>query len=67
MVKAEKQVDSSSGAIGTAVNRAIDQLVPVIAAGGIREGRKPDSEVVRTGGAGGGFATQILGRRLGLR
>lgn len=26
-----EQVDSSSGAIGTAVNRAIDQLVPVIA------------------------------------
>lgn len=26
-----EQVDSSSGAIGTAVNRAIDQLVPIIA------------------------------------
>jgi hypothetical protein len=35
-----EQVDSSSGAIGTAVNRAIDQLVPIIAEAPVDEGRR---------------------------
>ncbi len=32
-----EQVDSSSGAIGTAVNRAIDQLVPIVAKAPVNE------------------------------
>jgi hypothetical protein len=32
-----EQVDSSSGAIGTAVNRAIDTLVPIIAKAGVEQ------------------------------
>lgn len=35
-----EQVDSSSGAIGTAVNRAIDHLVPIIAEAPVGDGRR---------------------------
>ena len=35
-----EQVDSSSGAIGTAVNRAIDHLVPIIAEAPVGAGRR---------------------------
>lgn len=34
------QVDSSSGAMGTAVNRAIDELVPIIAEGAVDDARR---------------------------
>lgn len=37
-----EQVDSCSGAIGTAVNRAIDQLVPIIAKAPVGEKERRD-------------------------
>lgn len=49
---AREHVDSSSGSIGTAVNHAIGELVPI-------------RQMVSAGGAGAGFVNKVLERELG--